>query len=393
MSFTKLERLAFSINKLQSSDGTIKLDKIKAINLLHQVMIELHALSTSYDNLNDVSCMIDDIEEWLQNGLDQIPKFRRTATNLLIAEHPIRHLVFIGPYRTANSGAHRGFRFEFFHAIIEENNLIAKYKKIIPHPCDKTVPVRLKAGTPRLMEGNNIVFFPESITLGYTNKFQNFALFFFDKFRRIYYGTTLPIVNKTLGNQDIIPTGNQRPSSQMNVEEMYNARCLWGYLHDLFHFKGPRPFGKEINLKTRWSLGLLEEIKVDCQTAIYLHDHPTTEYAKEIFEFILFERLFRYPSEADAENNFDAGTGVFLFNYLNKGGVFTFFEGEYLIDNIKLLTKMRELTDEILLLEELLDEDYLTQGHSFVYRYLTPSMHSRFTINAEYINFVHGHAG
>jgi hypothetical protein len=43
-------------------------------------------------------------------------------------------------------------------------------------------------------------------------------------------------------------------------------------------------------------------------------------FHREIFEFILFERMLRYPGQPDATTNFDAGTGVFLFEWLVRAG-------------------------------------------------------------------------
>lgn len=384
----QLKQLATQINSLQDEFGVIVGDETEAKRLLLESKDLLVSLSKKIPDLNNIQCIVDDINDWLRTGLSQRPEFKRTSIDLLKNVQRAKDLVFIGPYRTANSGARRGFRFEYFYAKLESNDLLTKYQKLLPHPCDKTVPARLKDGTPALFEGNNVVFFPEGISSSYGDSFQNFALFFFDKFRRIYQEKTLPIVQKVLGDTPITQHHISRPSATLSEESMYDARCLWGYIHDLHHFKGPRPFSNDIGLKVNWALGLLEEVKVDCQTALYLHDNPHTDYAHEIFEFILFERLFRYPSEPDCEDNFDSGTGVFMFNYFNNQSVFEISNSLRTVNTEKLVTAMRELVTTILHMESLPDREYLDKGRDLVYSYLTRSQTNRFKLNPEYLAFV-----
>ncbi|WP_375664701.1 hypothetical protein [Bartonella sp. CL162QHHD] len=72
---------------------------------------------------------------------------------------------------------------------------------------------------------------------------------------------------------------------------------------------------KNLYIKLNWFTGLLEETKVDLITVrIMLQNHP--KFWKEITEFILLERIFRYPKDSDQHMTFDAATGILLFEIL-----------------------------------------------------------------------------
>ena len=175
------------------------------------------------------------------------------------------------------------------------------------------------------MFGNNIVFFPENIISKDKIFKQNYAIFFFNKFYRIFNDITVDIAKKYKN----IKFNN---TNFNNAPETYKSRCVWGYLHDYFHHQGPKPFDKNIKNKTRWFSGIIEEIKVDLQTYIackrddFIHSESVSEY-------IILERLLRYPNEVNRFRNFDSATGFFLIAYLrNKKLVDIDSNGIFLLD-------------------------------------------------------------
>ncbi|USP01668.1 hypothetical protein LBE40_02355 [Bartonella taylorii] len=106
-------------------------------------------------------------------------------------------------------------------------------------------------------------------------------------------------------------------SRSLSKDDVYDVRCLWGYYHDYAHHTGPRPLDKNLYIKLNWFAGLLEEIKVDLITVrIMLQNRP--KFWKEISEFVLLERIFRYPKGYDHHMTFDAGTGILLFEILMR---------------------------------------------------------------------------
>ena len=129
--------------------------------------------------------------------------------------------------------------------------------------------------------------------------------------------------------------------------ETYSARCIWGYLHDYFHHQGNRPLDQNIYIKTNFFTGLLEELKVDCQTIITCIDKEYIPYRNEIIEFILFERICRYPNEEDALKNFDSACGIFLFEYLYIKNTLVIYNNKIILKFEKLKQSLESLVYEI----------------------------------------------
>ncbi len=120
-----------------------------------------------------------------------------------------------------------------------------------------------------------------------------------------------------------------------------------------------------------WFVGLLEELKVDCQTALAC-DAGGVPHADEQIAMIVLERMFRYPLADDAVRNFDAGTGVLLFSWLRASGALT-ERGERLhLDRRRLLPALAELASAITGLEAgvATPAAYRAEARTFVRRFL-----------------------
>ena len=129
-----------------------------------------------------------------------------------------------------------------------------------------------------------------------------------------------------------------------------------------------RPLARNLALKTQWYAGLLEELKVDCQSLQACLRDDAIAYRLEVFEFVLFDRLFRYPTAGDALENSDAGAGVLLGTWLLRHGVVSTGQGNgnghgqvQLASREQTVRAVDSLVDEILALEEL-DETAYTEG-------------------------------
>jgi hypothetical protein len=198
---------------------------------------------------------------------------------------------------------------------------------------------------------------------------QSYAIFFFNKFHRIYQTHTRGAIADLLGEES-----QSHSSFSLAAPECYRARCVWGYLHDYFHHQGPRPFDENIAVKLNWYVGLLEEIKVDCQTVIACIESGVP-FGREVAEFVIFDRVFRYPLHPEAERNFDAGTGVLFFEYLRSHGVIkTNSTTRVSLDWGQLFPRLRDLVDEIEELERSVstDDEYRNAALTYVRRYLSP---------------------
>ncbi|WP_375616209.1 MULTISPECIES: hypothetical protein [unclassified Bartonella] len=108
---------------------------------------------------------------------------------------------------------------------------------------------------------------------------------------------------------------SQLYSRNLSKEEIYDMRCLWGTIITTMHITPdtrPRPLDKNLYIKLNWFTGLLEETKVDLIT-MRIMLKGCSKIWKERIEFVLLERIFRYPKGSDQHITFDADTGLLLF--------------------------------------------------------------------------------
>jgi hypothetical protein len=143
-------------------------------------------------------------------------------------------------------------------------------------------------------------------------------------------------------------------------------------MHEYYHHNGPRPLNKNLRVKMNFFAGLLEEIKVDCQSVIE-GLHTGLPYAPEIREFVLLERLLRYPHQPNAANNFDAGTGCYMFEWLrqNEFGI-SAREGRLVIDMERCGEGMNELARQIEALETIADDQEYKSAAKRMVRQILP---------------------
>lgn len=252
-----------------------------------------------------------DIDGWLAAGLDTPPHFARSR-DALTAPADGGWAAFLAPVQTTNSVPPVGKRLEFFLVRRKEPDVLPELAVRYPHPKNNCQATVLLAGSEGFARGNCLVFFPENVAAHDKVAGQAYAIFFFNKFRHIHETYAVPSARAVL-----TPESMPRASTGMPPEVCYQARALWGYLHDYFHHQGPWPLDEHVKLKMNWFIGVLEELKVDARTVLACHDE-TVPYAREQIAMILLERMFRYPLDARAVRNFDAGTGVFLYSWLRE---------------------------------------------------------------------------
>lgn len=298
--------LVDAFRRLQGPSGSVVGDHGAAREILGRLRAPVARTYAELGMDAAAAAFCEDVDAWLAGGLGK-PCFDAT---LAACEAPADGglAFFVGPLKATNGPPPRGHFLEAFLVERREPPELAEVEARLPHPLNGCQSARLLAGSHGIATGNCIVFFPENIATSKAVEAQKFALFFFNKFHRIYARQTIPRV------QAIVAPARWR-SAELGPEECYAARCLWGYLHDLFHHRGPRPFHTNMRVKMTFDMGLLEEIKVDAQSAVAAHE-LALPYAREVIEFILLERLFRYPAQPDATTNFDAGTGILLFEWL-----------------------------------------------------------------------------
>jgi len=354
-----------ALGELQLADGSVDAAHVaEAQALATSVMRTSAGLARAFGQDRYGEALLSDFGDWIDAGLNTVPDFSRSRDAL---QSPADGMPFFfaGPLRLANGGR-TGWRLECLLALREEpeDEAYLKLYKMFPHPKNICQSSHLLAGSQGLVNGNNIVFFPENIKASQPLSSQQYAVFFFNKFHKIFNQITLPKVGQTVASlEPNNPTGDDK-------RKTYLARCVWGYLHDYFHHQGARPFDENVAIKTRWFTGLLEEIKVDLETWLSCKEGNFID-GEAVAEFILLDRAFRYPCEPDWNRNFDSGTGLLLLSLMEQeGGLAIDQDGWIRIDMLAFPAIARRFIAEVRAIEALPDAEYVTEAKRMVRRYL-----------------------
>ncbi|MFK8907075.1 DUF6421 family protein [Streptomyces sp. YS-3] len=324
----------------QGDDGTVtEPGEQDRANLL-AIRDEAVRWFAGHGRTDQADALAADIDGWLAAGLDTPPHFARSR-DALTAPADGDWAAFLAPVQTTNSVPPVGRRLEFFLVRRKEPDALPELAVRYPHPKNNCQATVLLAGSEGLTNGNCIVFFPENVAAHDKVAEQAYAFFFFSKFRRIHETYAVPSARAVL-----TPESLPRASTGMHPEVCYQARSLWGYLHDYFHHQGQWPLDQHIKLKMNWFIGVLEELKVDARTVLACHDE-TVPYAHEQIAMILLERMFRYPLDAHAVRNFDAGTGVFLYSWLRERHALADHGSRLSLSYDGVIDALRELVDTV----------------------------------------------
>jgi hypothetical protein len=384
-----LPRVA-AFRALQRPDGTVAGPTGTASDLLDRLVpaVRRAAELTGVAGIGEAFAL--DTRDWQARGLDQPPAYDRS---LRVYRPPAGDglTFFAAPLVATNGPAPRGHFMECFLAHREEPDECRRLERSHPHPKNKCQSMRMVRASRGFEEGNCIVFFPENVASSSKVEHQDYALFFFNKFQDIYLTLTMPVVERIFGEHDLVTGEDRWRSAAMEASDCYRARCVWGYLHDYFHHIGPRPLDENLRVKLNWFVGVLEEIKVDCQTMLACLE-PDVPFGTEVFEFALFERMLRYPQQPDWATNFDAGTGVLLFEWLRRQGALALDGGPRLrFDRASLTGALTGLIERIVELErEPDDAAYRARAKEFVRGMLPapPEAGPRFTMPEGYRTLV-----
>ena len=315
---------------------------------------------------NQITATTRDLRRWQEAGMTGVPSFDATR-DAVPAPRDGEAAAYVGPVVLPNSNR-RDVQIEAFAVVRQDPDCTPYLQAEYPHPKAVFQSTRLLAASRGLREGNCVVFFPENIPADTPCTDQNFAWFFFNRHTDIY-AQTLGIVRRLCGPGSPFAESAELLSAGLDPEDVYQARCVWGYMHDYFHHTGPRPLDEHLALKTTWRPGLLEELKVDMKSAIACFEEDVP-YGPAVFEYIILERLFRYPAQPDPLRNFDSGTGFALGTWLASEGLFSVDDAGVrvlgskpaIVESVRRLVRLIEGIEEI---ED--DEAYRTKAVEFLY--------------------------
>ncbi|MFJ9844008.1 DUF6421 family protein [Kitasatospora sp. NPDC101155] len=353
----------------QADDGTVPGATEEDRALLGRIRDEACAWYARHGRDGQAAALAADVDGWLAAGLDTLPHFARSRDALRVPEDGSA-VFFLAPLQSTNSAPPVGKRLDCFFALRKEPAALPELAVSYPHPKNNCQSLVLITGSAGFRQGNCLVFFPENVAAHDKITEQPYAMFFYNKMRKIHETYALPGAAAVL-----TPESLPRASTGLDADVCFEARAIWGYLHDSMHYQGLWPFDQHISLKMNWFVGLLEEIKVDAKTVLACADSGVVPFAAEQVDMILLERVFRYPQADDATRNFDSGTGVLLYSWLREHGALAGSpaDGELLrFDRDKALDALREFvaTVEKLETEVTTDDEYRSAAKELVRRYL-----------------------
>lgn len=367
-----LSPLVDRFRRRQELDGRIERPADSDVTLLREIADVASTFLREMGRDQQARALREDIDAWIDAGLDAKPAFDRSRDTFTVVPNNAE-MFFLGAVYATNSEQPCGHRLDYFYAQRHEPTFVTSIAEEYPHPNNVVQEVILLAGSEGFTRGNCLVFFPENIAAAEKIKEQNYAVFFFSKFQAIHEEIGVAAAREVMTPESVI-----LDSEGMDPYGCYEARSLWGYLHDRAHFSGKWPIGDYTLLKMNWFIGVLEEIKVDAKAILLAHS-TSMPYANELLAMILVERLFRYPLEKEAESNFDAATGVFLYSWFHAAGALQVSDGRLAIDREAVLALLPRLVSEIEAVENSADtpDEYKAAARAFVYEYLAPGEDGR----------------
>lgn len=278
--------------------------------------------------------------------------------------------MFAGPAFMPNSDT-RAPLFQLVLIMRDEPESLQDVRENYPHSDSACQSTRVLTGSRQARAGLCVVLFPENVPASTQVTRQKFAWFFMNKHIPTHQWA-LGQIHQRCG-ASLFAEAEPLASPALDADGMYDTRCCWAHLHEYHHQVGPRPLASNLALKTRRYTGLLEELKVDCQTLQACLRDATIPYRREVFEFMLFDRLFRYPCASDAVSNDDSGAGVLLGTWLLRHQAVTVSDGRaQLVSRAETVRAVDALVSEILALEELDEAAYLKAAEEFTLSVLDP---------------------
>jgi uncharacterized protein DUF6421 len=360
--------LVHELQDYQRADGSVEpRHRGPAAQTLSALRDELHRSALFPQRSREAFDL--DLATWRAAGLESPPKFD-ASRDAIDGPGDKELALFAGPANMPNSDT-RSPLFQLVLIMRDEPDSLRSVRENYPHLESACQTTRVLTGSRQATTGQCVVLFPENIPAASKVARQNFAWFFMNKHIPTYQWT-LAKIRERCGNS-LFAAGDPLSSPQLDAEGMYDTRCCWAYLHEHHHQVGPRPLARNLALKTQWYTGLLEELKVDCQSTQVCLADVTMPYRWEVLEFVLFDRLFRYPCAGDALYNTDAGAGVLLGTWLLRTGVLKSGNGRaQLASRAQTVEAVDDLVAKILALEELDAESYSRQAEEFALSVLDP---------------------
>lgn len=188
------------------------------------------------------------------------------------------------------------------------NGLAASYPS-------NTCPIVLKRSTTGFEARVVVALFPEN-HIDNLQEPDDRIFYFIDKFVERHQRITRKMIAHIVHEDDFKLL---RGASALDIEQ---ASSHWVWLHEFHHRTGHLPLPAFLRLKSLKPLAGLEELRVDLNAlqVCLSGDAMPARLAEMTYQFILAERLLRYPVEGSVKPNYDAVASQLLFKFLLAHG-------------------------------------------------------------------------
>lgn len=186
-----------------------------------------------------------------------------------------------------------------------------------PHVAERypssTVPVNITTRSTGFSAAAVVALFPENHVDGRQDP-GDLIFYFIDKFVGRHNRITRKVIDAAMAPESF---PHIQGASDAHIER---ASSWWVRLHEHHHQQGDMPIPTFLSAKSAKPLAGLEELRVDVTSMLVClrDDALPREEALMAFEYVLAERLLRYPIEAIPRLTYDAIGSQVLFNYLLK---------------------------------------------------------------------------
>jgi hypothetical protein len=214
-------------------------------------------------------------------------------------------------------------------------------------PTSEALPVTVRACTEGLSNPLAVAVFAEHYVEAELKEHHK-AYYFIDKFVDRFKRYTIPTIRR------FWDTAMFDQMLEADDETLYRMAAIWVWMHEYYHRKGYLPIPKYLKEKSTRNGGGAEELRADMLSILALSGIPDPDpIIYQTIQYILAERLIRYPLQATPQENYDARSSVALFSYLSRHGVLTQADGRMIFDDgmPKLLRAIRSLSCRLSALE------------------------------------------
>lgn len=185
------------------------------------------------------------------------------------------------------------------------------------YPHDGVRPIVVDGATEGFRFGLSVALFAENFVTTEPPGPEHKAYYFVDRFVRRFWEITRPI---------LMLCSTPRTLARLKAatrQEVAKAATAWVYLHEFFHRAGFLPLPTYLELKSSRLTAGLEEVRCDVLSVIstFKEARASLELGELYAQFILAERLIRYPLQDEPKRNYDAIGAQFLFGFLRQRGV------------------------------------------------------------------------